>query len=222
MNTITKISTAIAVAGLATLGAAIPAQAFSISTVNDGTFGTFTLGDTTTLNFEFIRSHGQFKSTLSIADLLENILAPALFAEGANGLGYDNGSNTANDWLGTCGNVGSTVANCKTSKTLNAGSYQFALESTINNAARPTVFSEGNFAGGNGDGLAGGVQITSLGTNKYKISFDDGGNNNDKDFNDFIISAEVPEPVTILGTLTALGAGYVMKRRQKQQASKSA
>jgi hypothetical protein len=46
------------------------------------------------------------------------------------------------------------------------------------------------------------------------ISFDDRGNANDTDFQDFTVTAEVPEPMTMAGL--ALGAsGMIAARRRR-------
>ncbi len=51
-----------------------------------------------------------------------------------------------------------------------------------------------------------------------KISFDDAGGNNDADFQDFIVSAEVaPEPVTVFGTMLGLGALAAARGKKKRQ-----
>lgn len=50
-----------------------------------------------------------------------------------------------------------------------------------------------------------------------KISFDDAGGNNDADFQDFIVSAEVaPEPVTVFGTMLGIGALAAARRKKKR------
>lgn len=54
-----------------------------------------------------------------------------------------------------------------------------------------------------------------------KISFDDAGNGNDVDFQDFSVTAQaVPEPISVLGTILgigALGAARSQKNRHQQQ-----
>ncbi|MEG4443241.1 PEP-CTERM sorting domain-containing protein [Microcoleus sp. AT9_B5] len=55
-----------------------------------------------------------------------------------------------------------------------------------------------------------------------KISFDDVGGGNDRDFQDFTVSAElvsepVPEPVTVFGTVLGIGALAAARRKKKQQ-----
>jgi len=51
------------------------------------------------------------------------------------------------------------------------------------------------------------------------IGFDDTGNANDKDFNDFTVSAEaVPEPMTMTGLALGVGAMISARRRKAQKA----
>jgi hypothetical protein len=56
-----------------------------------------------------------------------------------------------------------------------------------------------------------------------KISFDDAGGGNDRDFQDFTVSAELaPEPVTVFGTMLGIGALAAArgKKKRSQQAEK--
>jgi len=51
-----------------------------------------------------------------------------------------------------------------------------------------------------------------------KISFDDAGGGNDRDFQDFTISAElVPEPITVFGTMLGIGALAAARGKKKRQ-----
>jgi len=51
-----------------------------------------------------------------------------------------------------------------------------------------------------------------------KISFDDAGGGNDRDFQDFTISAElVPEPITVFGTILGIGALAAARGKKKRQ-----
>jgi hypothetical protein len=53
------------------------------------------------------------------------------------------------------------------------------------------------------------------------ISFDDRGNGNDKDFQDFTVTAEaVPEPMTMTGL--ALGLGGLVAARRRRRGSNTA
>ena len=69
----------------------------------------------------------------------------------------------------------------------------------------------GNFTDGLGSLFNGGTTI----------SFDDRGNGNDKDFQDFTVTAEaVPEPITMTGM--ALGLGGLIAARRRRRASNTA
>ena len=51
-----------------------------------------------------------------------------------------------------------------------------------------------------------------------KISFDDAGGGNDRDFQDFTVSAELaPEPVTVFGTMLGIGALAAARGKKKRQ-----
>ena len=51
-----------------------------------------------------------------------------------------------------------------------------------------------------------------------KISFDDAGGGNDRDFQDFSVSAELaPEPVTVFGTMLGIGALAAARGKKKRQ-----
>jgi hypothetical protein len=51
-----------------------------------------------------------------------------------------------------------------------------------------------------------------------KISFDDAGGRNDRDFQDFSVSAELaPEPVTVFGTMLGIGALAAARGKKKRQ-----
>jgi hypothetical protein len=56
-----------------------------------------------------------------------------------------------------------------------------------------------------------------------QIGFDDRGNGNDADFQDFQVSAEaVPEPTTMAGmALGAAGLGWARRRRQNKNENKN-
>ncbi len=50
-----------------------------------------------------------------------------------------------------------------------------------------------------------------------RISFDDGGGGNDRDFQDFTVSAELaPEPVTVFGTMLGIGALAAARGKKKR------
>lgn len=239
MNTITKISAAIATTAIFALGVATPTQAATFSGAN-GTSFDFGTGK---WKFTFLYSYGAYQSTFSIEPPVEavkivetdhatpgacticfgtydfstpdskfkyvndpsnptNPTVLSLFADGAASDKFI--FVTSSNYTGGTG-VGETFEGIKSVDPTNVSLTP--TPGTPSNAIRD--LSTAFFAGG-------------ANSNKLILGIND-AYTGDRDWNDMILVAEeVPEPVTILGTLTALGAGYVMKRRQKQQASKAA
>jgi hypothetical protein len=195
-------------ASVMVLGSATDAQAFSF-----GTNG-ISFDQDTTVTFNFVRSNGAFTSALKVVTAnAPNTPLTTLFAEGANGQGYDLPQH--GDFRGTCGNANSTVGGpCTKTFTFLAGvSYSLLLDSGANGKVFSTealnnpVTWQATFTG---DVANGGV----------RIRFDDRGNNNDRDFNDFIVKAEsaaTPEPSLLLGA-GILAVGMATKRRQSKSA----
>lgn len=222
---------ALTVAAVAVSSFAVPAHAFSFGT--DGI--KFDLD--TKVDFSFVESHGAYTSALSIFEK-SNLAAPvaALFHETK---ASDN--QWRNEWKGTFGNAvtsatgankvsflfkagvdytlglvsgnAGTVYSTNSLNTQSGGSQQavFANVSTIAQlvgGGRPFAGSSTSFTSGN-PFAAGGLAI----------SFDDRGNANDADFQDFTVRAEaVPEPLT-LGGIALAGAGMTFVRRRRQQAN---
>lgn len=219
-------------AATALLGASAPAQAFSF-----GTNG-IKFQEDTTVNFKFKESHGMFASSLgvySVKDLALSKVA-SLFSETKSS---DNGA--ANEWKGTLGNtvVGSGSA---VFKFLANQVYTLGLSSGDNG----TVYSTSSFnanSGGSQQAVFGGSSLWnalgkettatfqaagqftdgtgSLYNGGTLVSFDDRGNGNDKDFQDFTVSAEaVPEPITMTGLALGLG-GLISARRRRAKKTAS-
>jgi len=215
-----------AAAATAVLGATAPAQAFSFGT-NGLKFDT-----DTDVTFKFKESHGAFTSSLGIyrvTDSTAAIVAP-LFSESKSS---DNGGQ--NEWKGTLGNTvlgsGSAVfrflanqvytlglssegnGTVYSTSSLNArsrGSQQAVfgnsgLWDALGRETTSTFQAAGQFTDGTGSLFNGGTLI----------SFDDRGNGNDADFQDFTVSAEaVPEPITMTGLALGLG-GLISARRRR-------
>ena len=221
--TLLSALTATAVA-TALLGAGAPAQAFSF-----GTNG-IKFQEDTDVSFKFQESHGQYTSSLGIYSVKDSAttLISTLFSETKSS---DNGGD--NEWKGSLGNTvlgsGSAVftflanqvytlglssggdGTVYSTSALNAGSQQavFGAASPLWNALgkETTNFFQpaGQFTDGTGSLSKGGTLI----------SFDDRGNSNDKDFQDFTVSAEaVPEPITMTGLALGFG-GLVAARRRR-------
>jgi hypothetical protein len=213
-------------AATALFGAAAPAHAFSFGT------NAIQFENDTDVIFNFRQSYGAFQSSLGVYRVNNGSLTflQTLFREVKPS---DTGA--ANNFKGTLGNtvLGSGIATYKflanqvytlglsnkgygtvfSTSALNAGGQQQAVffnpngllpqlidaEDTTPLAANPANFSSG----------------ASLFNGGTAISFDDGGNINDKDFQDFIVTAEaVPEPMTMTGLALGLG-GLVAARRRR-------
>ena len=221
--TLLSALTATAVA-TALFGAGAPAQAFSF-----GTNG-IKFQEDTDVNFKFQESHGGYTSSFGIYSVKDSAtsLISTLFSETKSS---DNGGE--NEWKGSLGNTvlgsGSAVftflanqvytlglssgggGTVYSTSALNAGSQQavFGAASPLWNALgkETTNFFQpaGQFTDGTG----------SLSNGGTLISFDDRGNSNDKDFQDFTVSAEaVPEPITMTGLALGFG-GLVAARRRR-------
>ena len=221
--TLLSALTATAVA-TALFGAGDPAQAFSF-----GTNG-IKFQEDTDVNFKFQESHGGYTSSFGIYSVKDSAtsLISTLFSETKSS---DNGGE--NEWKGSLGNTvlgsGSAVftflanqvytlglssggdGTVYSTSALNAGSQQavFGAASPLWNALgkETTNFFQpaGQFTDGTG----------SLSNGGTLISFDDRGNSNDKDFQDFTVSAEaVPEPITMTGLALGFG-GLVAARRRR-------
>ncbi|WP_373537661.1 PEP-CTERM sorting domain-containing protein [Microcoleus sp.] len=231
----TKILSALTATAAVTamLGAAAPAHAFSF-----GTNGiTFTQNQNVTFNF--LESHGAYTSSLGIYEVQNSVasLVSTLFSETKSS---DNGG--SNEWRGTSGN---TVASGPVTFQFLANKvYTLGLSSLYNGASAGTVYSSSSLNGGNQQAVFGGSSLFGdlnlEATNKFgaagsfangvgslfnkgfgtTISFDDRGNGNDADFQDFTVTAEaVPEPMTMTGLALGLG-GLIAARRRR--ASKTA
>ena len=221
--TLLSALTATAVA-TALFGAGAPAQAFSF-----GTNG-IKFQEDTDVNFKFQESHGGYTSSFGIYSVKDSAtsLISTLFSETKSS---DNGGE--NEWKGSLGNtvLGSGFAvftflanqvytlglssggggTVYSTSALNAGSQQavFGAASPLWNALgkETTNFFQpaGQFTDGTG----------SLSNGGTLISFDDRGGGNDKDFQDFTVSAEaVPEPITMTGLALGFG-GLVAARRRR-------
>ncbi|MEG3839468.1 PEP-CTERM sorting domain-containing protein [Microcoleus sp. herbarium14] len=231
----TKLLSALTATAAATalFGASAPAQAFSF-----GTNG-ITFSQDQEVKFKFKESHGAYTSSLGIYSVNGFTLAKVadLFSETKSS---DNGN--ANEWKGTLGNTvlgsGSAaftfLANQVYTLGLSSGDAGMVYSTSGLNLNVASTGSQQAVFGGSPLWNALGKQTTnnfqaagnftdgtsSLFNGGTVISFDDRGNGNDTDFQDFTVSAEaVPEPMTMTGLALGLG-GLVAARRRR--ASKTA
>jgi hypothetical protein len=226
----TKLLSALTATAAATalFGAAVPAQAFSFGT------DAITFRQDTSVKFNFKESHGMYQSSLGIYSVENSAvsLVKTLFSETKSS---DN--EWENEWKGTLGNTvlgGSEVFTFLANKiytlgldsdwggsvystsSLNSGSQQAVfgghsqLWSALDKETTSTFQAAGQFTNGLGSLFNGGTLI----------GFDDRGNSNDSDFQDFTVSAEaVPEPMTMTGLALGLGGLVAARRRASKTTS---
>jgi hypothetical protein len=211
-------------AATALFSAAAPAQAATFGT------GGISFANDTAVKFTFRETHGMNQSSLGIYSVngsLTSLVAP-LFAETKKS---DRGP--LDEWKGTLGNtvlgsgevVFTFLANQVYTLGLDSGSQGTVFStSALNRRGRQqAVFGDPSLqnalaledtnrfqaAGDYTNGLS------NLFNGGALISFDDTGNGNDKDFQDFTVAAEaVPEPMTMTGLALGLG-GLVAARRRR-------
>ena len=222
----TKLLSALTATAAATalFGAGAPAQAASFGTTG------IQFDKDTDIKLNFKQSHGMYQSSLGIYSVKDSAvsLVSTLFSETKSS---DN--QWENEWKGTLGNTvvgsGSVVftflanqiytlgldsgwgGSVYSTSSLNSGSQQavFGGQSQLWNALDKETTSTFQAAGQFTNGLG------SLFNGGTLIGFDDRGNSNDSDFQDFTVSAEaVPEPMTMTGLALGLG-GLVAARRRR-------
>ncbi len=207
----TKTATVLGlIAGSAMALGAMPAQAASLFG-NDGIF----FDNDTLVDFWFLESNGAFKSTLSVYNAdTKTAVNPFLFQEAAPG--YD--VPKTGDFHGTCPKtVTSPTGECHTWFTFKGGvNYSLLLNSGGNNQ----VYSTNVLNLNSQNPLMQQAEFTPMGDYIYQIDFDDTGNNNDFDMNDFSIKAEikhVPEPAALAGLGLVAGTMTLVRRRKNNK-----
>jgi len=214
-------------AATALFGAAAPAHAFSFGT------NAIQFENDTEVTFKFQQSYGAFTSALGVYSV-GPAGAPTFLANLFNEVKpSDDGG--ANNYKGTLGNtvLGSGIATYKflanqvytlglnsspygtvySTSALNGSGTQQALFFNPNGMLPAIVGAADNASfAGNPANFTSGDTLFNGGT---AISFDDRGNVNDADFQDFTVTAEaVPEPMTMTGLALGLG-GLVAARRRR-------
>ncbi len=228
----TKLLSALTATAAATalFSAAAPAQAATFGT------GGIKFGTDTTVKFSFRETHGMNQSSLGIYSVngsIASLVAP-LFAETKKS---DRAS--LDEWKGTLGNtvlgsgevVFTFLANQIYTLGLDSGSQGTVFStSDLNRRGRQqAVFGPDSLAGDlsleatNTFRAAGNFTngLSNLFNGGALISFDDRGNGDDRDYQDFTVSAEaVPEPMTMTGL--ALGLGGLVAARRRRRGSNTA
>ena len=217
-------------AATALFGAAAPAHAFSFGT------NAIQFENDTEVLFGFQQTYGLFISSLGVYQVSGGTptLVKTLFSE------VKPSDSAADNYKGTLGNTvlgsgvqtftflanqvytlglksvgggGSDRGTVFSTSALNSGGTQQALFFNPNGLLPQIVNAEDNasFAGNPANFTSG----DTLFTGGTAISFDDRGNVNDTDFQDFTVTASaVPEPMTMTGLALGLG-GLVAARRRR-------
>lgn len=235
MNTKLFATAAAATTATALLGFSGAAQAFSFG--NNG----MSFSQNMDVKFNFVQSNNWFKSTVSLYEVNNGVATKVvdLFRETRNS---DNGSR--NGFLGTIAGGAVQVVNTSFTFLANRV-YTLGLSSvtptgqnrgtvyTMNalnrNGMQQAVFEAPHSSAPNGND---GTALTNPGgyasANPFQapvapgqifkpvvIGFEDQVGGGDRDYNDFIVTAEAPEPLTI-GGLALGGAGLLAARRRRQ------
>lgn len=228
-NLLTKLTAA--ASALVLLGISAPARAANF-------FGTdkIQFDSDTKIDFTFNQSHGAYTSILKVFEVNTSGLTEVSPVEGliAETKGSDNWGD--NGWLGTLGN---TVAVGTNSFIFQAGKqYTLGLSSTLSwdPSFSNTVYSSSSLNGGTQQFLFGSWGSTAPDgtafdptayqsgnpfTGPVRIGIDDRGNGNDRDYQDFTLTAvatSIPEPAT-LGAIGAAIGGLALSRRRRRQVS---
>lgn len=216
--------------------------------------------DDTTVNFTFRESHGAYQSDLRVYEVVNGaVVEDSAFVLFSETRGSDNGG--ANEWQGTFGNAVTSESGSQTvSFKFTAGKiYTLGLNSKHGNHNKPRVYSTSRlnlFDGSNTQQAVFGSEIFEeldiSTTNTFAqaanrvmadpfvnggvdVGFDDRGNRNDTDFQDFVVTASavrpetpsirseaprerVPEPASVAGLGFAATTVVLSRRRKKAEA----
>lgn len=243
MNTKRNFLTAAATTAIVGLASVAPAQAASF-----GTSG-ISFDKDTTVDFEFTQSYGRYRTDLRLYEVQDGEIFADLgtvFKEvkAADEMKYNSAKNRWEPTSEPLGTAGNAVVDYQASFNFEGGknytlgivNYGFWESLDDTNPYYDTKFSTSALnAGGTQQavfGSSGGEELFKFDDASLfqdgdplagwvDISFDDGGNKNDKDFQDFTLKAKAvstPEPTVLLGLAVAAG-GMFLTRRNKNKAS---
>lgn len=205
---------------------AMPAEAATVEFGNNGIL----FDEDTTIDFEFLQSQGAFQSELFIVEAA-NPTDPVftLFTENEP---FDD---TSPDFIGTCPtSVTSPTGECTNWFEFEANvEYSLALFSQDTNEFVYSTDALNNPQGQQAFVFEGvvlppytspGDISADPGLGKVTIAFDDKGNANDADFQDFIVTAmvtekSIPEPTALAGLGLVAGSLTLIRRRQANKKS---
>lgn len=210
-----------------------PAQAATLTPDNFGV-NTIKFAENTTVNFNFLESHGKRQTAFGVYLKETQKLVSTLFVEDLRA--SDPKSNDAkDDWQGTCEK---TYSVCSSQFRFKAGvAYTFGIReynpnqadvvedpySIGNDANRAKYVYNGSYTFNtqgptwisNNPGKQPAQKTITVDPGEIVVAMEDGA---DSDYNDLIIKAsvvEVPEPTTVLGLLGVGVVGLVAKRRSR-------
>ncbi|MDY6803415.1 MAG: PEP-CTERM sorting domain-containing protein [Cyanobacteriota bacterium] len=231
-----QILTAAATTAIVGLASVAPALAASF-----GTSG-ISFDEDTTVEFEVLQTYGAYMSDLKVYEVIDGQIAGdlgLLFGEVQAADVVDANGRPSSDPLGTAGNavIGSpTYFTFEADKeyTLGVVNYGWWQNKETDAPRYQTVYST-SILNDNGTQRAvfdstGGSELNGFDASMYtegdvfgdwlNMSFDDGGNQSDLDYQDFTFRAKVktPEPAVLLGLGVAVG-GMFLTRRNKNKVS---
>lgn len=217
-RTLATLSVAVSTAAASLAVAVVPAHAGPL--FNFGADGSFQFAADTALQFTFLESRGQYKSSLGVFDSVGGLLS-TLFAETQ---AANPGSSNANDWLNDSYVTPGTE---KASYTFEGGkTYKLGFSDTEHSGP---IFDDVEVAEGSYTFASTGPGYTPAATKTIIfggtiLGFEDGfeaKSGGKGDYNDFIVGvtstpesvASTPEPTAMLGLGAIVLLGAIRRRR---------